>query len=387
MRTYAVLLIFSIVGCMRSEKRETCTSHTYFNLSMGIVQDDYTALDAMDSAMLRLNASDEAAAIQILRRNYKVDTFFNNGYVGLVVSQPKSDLTNYLLYRYLELVGDLDPNSLTRVLVSDINLDNNCIRTLIEQESLYLSFYSKKIADQDRKTIIDSIKKRHELFPNSLRIKYILANIYYASQLYDEALKLYLDLINQNYYKFNCLKRLIKHYELLNSDSLRYYVKLAADLFPQKCVPQKIALVNSDSEIYEVISSCSVSLSKKDSIEAKVLSAKIYLTNENFEMVSRILKSYFSNNTEFILDSLRLWERGEYYDIQLRYFFVKKQYKNFSDFVIKKMGYNPKISVENERDFYELVQTYYTQYINSSIDGFDAFFNKHFVLKFPARSV
>lgn len=78
---------------------------------------------------------------------------------------------------------------------------------------------------------------------------------------------------------------------------------------------------------------------------------------------------------------LKLWEKGEYYDIVLRSLFLQNKYEAIYIFLFKSVGLNETINIESGEDFYNLIKLYYNLYIDQSGEHFEQFFVRHFANK------
>ncbi|HEY5392365.1 MAG TPA: hypothetical protein VIJ57_09645 [Hanamia sp.] len=128
-----------------------------------------------------------------------------------------------------------------------------------------------------------------------------------------------------------------------------------------------------------ICQNCLQSINQRDSLKAQVYLAKFYLIQRNFKKVREIYTNYHKNNDFFTIDSLKDWEKGEYYDLMLSAFFEQGQYKNFTRFCYEQVGTNSKIKVDSSEDFIKLLNYYFNKYPpKKKYKNFQDFFQKNF---------
>lgn len=200
----------------------------------------------------------------------------------------------------------------------------------------------------------------------------------FSLKRFNVCLPIYNDLLQQDYYSYRILRRLADYYKDINIDSCKTYLNLLEKQFSSKCVIEGITLKN-DSLLILNCNNCLKSNSRRDSIKARVELTKYYLKEKNYGQIEQLYNGFSNANKEFILDSLKIWEAGEYYDIMSQSLFLKQEYAKLCSFLVKDVSYNLKINVKNDEDLYNLVKSYYLKYNKTkSLQDFDAFFNKNF---------
>ena len=96
--------------------------------------------------------------------------------------------------------------------------------------------------------------------------------------------------------------------------------------------------------------------------------AQFKMQHKMYDSVKLMFQEYLKNNSSYSPDSVKTWERGEYYDLMLRVFFLEKKYDDFVSFLIKDVGLNNKIVINDEHDLLKLVVQYYREYINKNAE-------------------
>ncbi|MGK2861747.1 MAG: tetratricopeptide repeat protein, partial [Chitinophagaceae bacterium] len=257
-----------------------------------------------------------------------------------------------------------------------------CLNRLAEIEFDFLSFYS----------LYDSIKKKEQInkfekhlkeYPKSLRIQYLYGKLNYDMGFYNIGLPVFHNLLQKKYYENPILELMFEFYSIIDDDSVMHYAKVFSDRFPDNCNLGNLSVLikqNQDSLFMEECEKCLKSEKLTDSIKAKIEMAKFYLNTRDFLKVKRLYNDYKIKNKDFTFNDFKIWETGEYYDIFLRSLFLQKRYRDFYEFIQNEMGYNKKINVENEKDFYKLIRKYHADYSESQSIEFDKFFNENFFL-------
>lgn len=389
---YLALLIFTIIGCnSQTAVNEGCYAYESFNNLIGIPNREKGIDDKLNTNSDLLQLLDNSEDIEFQNRfnaEYNLEWFVYNGFKIL---RPKSNSNNtwlpyYLSYRYAEYIEDIDKNTLMAILTDGYSyvtqadsVSNNCIKKAFEIEFEYLSAYS----NEDGSIIREKVERfigLIKLYPSSSRVKYLWARLNYDLDSSHTSHTAFQNLFNAKYYMKPILRRFIRHYVNLNDDSVRKYSTLMNNLYPNDCNLGKITLIldskNNDSEIINACQQCFSGLSQKDSLLAKVLLCKYYLVTKRYLIVNKMYQDYKINNKKIILDSIKIWETGEYYDLLLRSYFLQKKYLDIYEFIIKELGYNKKIIIHDEKDYYNLILKYYQEYINKTPlqDEFNQFY-------------
>ncbi|MGN6402136.1 MAG: tetratricopeptide repeat protein [Flavisolibacter sp.] len=259
-------------------------------------------------------------------------------------------------------------------------IKTKCIDVLYSVENAYLQCC---LSNNDRKKAdaIDTLKKYNKEFPDSKRIDYLLANALFEVGKKSEGIKQLKKIITGDYYVQPAVNRIIDYYiETKEPDSLKVYSSFYSKAFPNFCNLGKLVLVTSGKSDSTLFQSCKGKFfSQKDSIVFNVLLARKLLNNSP-EKALGFYNRFQEENNDFVLDSVKVWERGQYYDIKLRYLFISKQYNKLIDFINKNVGYNKLINIKNDADFAKLIEVYYRDYINQNgtSNEFENFFNKQF---------
>jgi hypothetical protein len=385
---FIALLIFAFCKCNSKPDRSSGLTFTscFGEISSGTIDQLCVPAELGDSTVNiidKLNSSDEIIALNLIRDIYILDSLKYNGVK--IFSPSNKPIYNYLIYRYQEYIGDVDKEKLVPYLLNMHNgnaIYDDDLSILIRIERSYISYFTTNKEDV-KKNALDSLLNFLSLNPGSFRLRYLLSNIYFENKEYNKALAISRELINKNYYRYKNLRKIIEHYWFINKyDSCTKYITETMDFYPGKCIPEKmeVSLIQeSELNILAECERCRKSASMADSIKSKVFLCRYYLKHQKFKKVDSVFSTYSVLNDELILDTLKIWERGEYYDIKLRAFFLQNRIREFCLFLFRDIGYNRKIKIENENDFYLLVKKYYKEsYPQKSEKEFDSFFEKNF---------
>ena len=381
------LLLISVCSCQSSSFGSRCTSDI-FSAAMGSSRESRNGL-AAEKIIDNLNHSKVAEASLELLSNVKIDTLYYNSYYYLSPSSLTNDslFFAYAAYRIAEYTGDVDKNTLLNMLLTSFGgnspIKTKCIDVLYSVENAYLQCCSSN-SDKARTAAIDTLKKYNKEFPDSKRIRYLLANANFEVGKKEDGIKQLKKIITGDYYVQPAIKRIIDYYiEIKRPDSLKVYSSFYSNAFPDYCNLGKLVLNSLGKNNNEEFQRCKGKyFSQKDSIEFNVLLAR-NLLNYSPEKALSLYNEFEDANNDFILDSVKIWEKGQYYDIKLRYFFITKNYDKMVEFINKNMGYNKLINIKNDSDLQRLIDVYYKDYINPNINPneFQTFFNKRFLKK------
>jgi len=377
------ILFFGVVSC--NFQRNEFLSNDLFIVSLGIKRalNEKSNTESERKILNALDSSNDSLALRYLTNDFQIEMNEYNGYIGILPAEDEqSSISNYLSYRYNESVGDMKNERLYFNLLGNAHLyrfkkdyNDSVIRFLNEIEESYLSFYLDSI---NKYKYLEKIKSNLEIFPSSNRLKYLYANMNFEIHQYNICLPIYDELLRSDYYSYKILRRMAGHYKYQNSKKYKIYLNLLEKQFTNRCALEGLE-AKKDSSFIISCNNCMNGNSRRDSIKATVVLTRYYLNNNNFNQVVEQYESFIKSNQDFILDSLKIWEAGEYYDIMLHAFFFKSEYAKFCTFLFNEVGYNRKIKVENSEEFYNLIKQYYFDYNkNKSLEDFDIFFKKNF---------
>ena len=365
-------------------------------IALGIVENEDSLGDVSSQPgyiLTILAKSKERLAIETSTRTFNIVPFRSSGYLGFRSQEPQANEfhSKYVAYRLSEYIDNLDYDYLYRTYndFADINKKTSQFNIICSIERNYLLYF-----------LADSLKARQYLsaleidlkdIPKSKRIKFLLAKIYQAEKNYEKAIVLYKDLLESDYYAFLSLRNLINICIIHNPDSLDYYKRLASIKFRGRCIPE---IWNTDVKKSfelnsELLNDCISSTSQRDSMKALLYLGGTYLDLQKFSEFDSLYSEFSINNSEFLLDSFKTWEKGEYYDLKLRSLFLQNRYKELIKFITTSVGYNRKISVGSALELKKLIRQYYFEYnLDASDNRFESFFAKKFtplVYEIPRR--
>ncbi len=385
--------IISFFGCSSLSRNNFsyCEDNRFFTNSLTIDikrNDEDTAGNFVFYSILdSLNRSNYLGALNQAKSYFNFKEFKYNGFKGIMPLEKKGNSfwKSYIAYRLSSFNDDLDKNSLYRIIVTNYqigieNEDSNCVKSLFDIEASYLSCFLVKSKDSSLKRV-ERFKRFLFDYPSSKRVKYLLADLALRFSPVDSAVSLFKELYNVGYYQMPILKILTNYYEKRNEDSLSFYLSEINRLNPSECSISRIYLLvqqkNKDG-VEKECQKCINGYSRKDSMKAKLLLLQVYVNDKNIKKGKDLYGDYENANSEFVLDEFKIWERGEYYDLMLRCLFLQEKYGDMHEFVFKSMGYNEKIKINNEQDFYLLIKKYFAYYNDGKLNDFDGFYIKNF---------
>jgi hypothetical protein len=347
-----LFLLMAVCNCNSQDNSQVCREQIFYSssLAIGTSNSAIKKTDKETGMIELLNQSGDKEFIKSFRQEFGLDSFTYNGFSG-VYPKTADFKTIYLAYRCADFKGDLDKNSLMTILLraysglSTVPDSVPCLRSLLEIENSYLSAYLSHFENHQK---IDRFHSVFKKFSDSKRAQYLWARLNYDFGSRDSAIILVKQLLAEKYYEKPVLKLLTRYYDH-TTDSLIKYSNIFSALFPAECNLAAI-LLNADSLGNPGgainIGNCNNFISQKDSMTFKVFLGKYYLDHRNFSAVQKLFDEFRDRNTVNI-DDFKIWEKGEYYDLILQSFFLQKKYKDIYFFVIKDLGYNGKIVVEN----------------------------------------
>lgn len=376
------------MNCNDSNKGSTtCQENCRFKGSLDIedkISQNCTNDSTFSLVLERLNHSDHKKALDIAKSFVLYEEIQYNSFKGIIAASNESSFWNsYIAYRLSSYNDDLDYNSLLRVLMVNYtsgikSIDSICIKKIVEIEQLYISFFLER-----QNNIGNQINKFRNFlyeYPTSKRIRFLWANLQFRFGSADSAILAYKELYYSSYYQAPILKLLTNYYKDKNLDSLKFYISAVSKLNPLGCNIENISTLLREAKHENIESECRKcfnSLSMKDSMSAVLMLAKYYLNIGDFSKVYKLYTQYEQANSEFVNDEFKTWEKGEFYDIFMQALFLERRYNDLKNFVFK-IGYNKKVIINNEDDFYNVIKRYYEHYIRHNAQNFESFYRKHF---------
>jgi hypothetical protein len=257
--------------------------------------------------------------------------------------------------------------------------DKNELYQLQTNEVYFLGSLNNKNYSLTRKNISSLIESLNAN-PDSQRLKFLLANEYLIVNETEKSLKFFDELIDANYYAQVCLRRIIEKFSIEKNPLLPKYTSLYAKKFPGGCLVglESHLIGEGEGGLQGLDKKCACSPFQKDSIVAKISSARLYLNKRDFKHSDSLVQIYLNLKKPILLDSTMMFERGEYYDIHLRSLFLQKEYGKLREFVNNGLTTNSVITIDNEEQLRQYLQKLYVDYISPSLSGFEAFYNDNF---------
>lgn len=374
--------------CCNSQNpsKEVCENQAFYTASLANKKN--ILLEGSNITFFKaLENSDFQKALVLLKSENDIRELKYNGYTYFEYPDSLSVFLNYKIYRLMEYIGETNSKVYFEYLMKAYTpnlLDNDkgatyCMNQLTEIEYDYLAIYS----DRDSAQILTHLKKfKNHVQSNqkSLRIKFMWAKMNYYAKNYKIAFSLFNELLNESYYEKNIYETYFEYYIERDFDSLEYYSHKFQEKFPLSCNVGELFLpsIQTDSLFFSKCMKCFDYGSANDSIRAGIALGKNYLMKEDHKGIKNIFDAYKKNNTEFLQDDLKIWETGEYYDLFLRSLFLQKKYKEMFKFITKEVGYNKKININNDEDFYLLIQEYFNEYMKAKGKDFEIFWDGNF---------
>lgn len=269
----------------------------------------------------------------------------------------------YAYLRTLEYYGAL-PDSIFESALLTLSEEKSgkgieLMEDLIECELKYFDYLSSK-GLKEYKSVEKALQSSISKYPLALRFKYLLANIYLLTESWNKALSLTSELIEKDYYRFWLLKKKIGYYQTIgDSDQLLSCINSTKKLYPQRCIPEMVFFTRDSDVLRNELSFCFNSRFLSDSIVSTIYLCRRFLSQMEFGALDSMYLSFEKMNKHFQLDSLKIWERGEYFDLKLQSLFMQKKWASFVMFLVSEVGYNKKIIVKNKSDLKLLIQRYY----------------------------
>lgn len=372
---------FFLIACNAQKELELCSGKSVLNATVSGAS--LLKLTEEDSFFYYLNSSNVSKA-----KEFIPDLNYNESYNGFryYTYKEKSQKDQYKLFRLNEFVGDIDQNTLSTILGRAYNeAPDTCFELLLEAEHSYLTCI-RKIERKASPGCLNDFKQQAKPFNRYERIRYLTARLDYYNGNYAAALPELSRLLNTHYYEKPVLKVLIDHFffKQKNVDSLRHYSGIFSRRFPDECNAGILYLNDASSEISftENCKRCLAS-NQKDSILGRLYYARERLNAKDYRFAESAYKEYENSNQAFIQDSLKIWERGQYFEIALKAMFAQKKFEQFLSFLTEKVGMNNNVILNNEADLFNLIRDYYKYYFNSNASDQELrdFFQKHFSSK------
>jgi hypothetical protein len=384
-----VLVIFFLSCKNPSSSDNSCSCTCKLQTALAVKNNCVTCAD--DSAAFKLiamlNESKIGSASEFARTHFNLEQIRYNGFRGFSLSEDDTSIWNaYAIYRLTSYYDDVDHNTLLGILVkankqmreSSSSLCNEEIQNI---EGKYLSYFLDAPAQSPGRNI-NEFRPFVSKYPNSSRIKYLWATILYKHESVDSALMLFKSLSGSGYYKLPIVRLLISYYDGKNFDSTKLYANELSKIDSAACNVGKISIGLKEQNNALVISECQKCLTgkwgMKDSIKAELYLAQYQLQNKNFSTVDSLFARYQTRNKEFVLDSFKIWESGEVYDLYMRSLFLRNKYRQLKSFALFEVGYVGELEIKNAEDLKKLVRKYYLEYVESSGQNFESFYKKHF---------
>ena len=392
-RFFILFLLTMIISCAnqndnknKKEKKDIPISQIpitakVIKLLWGI-NDKIDSSNVLELAIDYLDRSMYKSALELLNSKYTLDTINVGGFYGFKIASNYeiSNYEKYILFRLNDYVGNLSENELSIQLLDAAMKSDNELYVLQSVEDEYLQNRNQRDTAIAKK-IIDELKDLTIKFPDSRRVKFLLANEYLTINNIEDALRLFDNLIDDNYYALTSLRTIIQYLSFNKSHFLKEYLQIFKKKFPNECnltsIKMSLQAISTDS-LDILCRPCIKSDFQNDSIFSKLYLAKLYLDKRQFSKVDSISNEFHRNYHFFVFDSTLLFERGLYSDIKMRSLFLQQKFNKICEFIKTDLGYNLVIQIDNKKEFKLYIQRLYSDYISSDMNAFNSFFEKNF---------
>lgn len=344
--------------------------------------DSVSNLDSLSLAISYLNRSEYKEALRLLAGLYPLDTLNVGGFYGFKIANEfsASNYEQYIFFRLNEYTQNINTKELLVQLGRSVVSEDDELNVLQNIENAYLQNIEKKDTFTAR-NIVNQINQIMPKFSKSKRLKFILANEYLALNDMNSALKLFDNLIDQNYYSLVSLRTVTAYMSKSKHPLLRRYLSVLDEKFISECNIFKIHEMPMNlpgDSLKDICNKCFKSSFQRDSVYSKVLLAKYYLANKQIAKVDSMTNEYLIDIENKTYDSTVLYEKGNYFDLKMNVLFLQEKYGQLCDFAKTKLEMNPIIEINSERDLKAYIQYLYAKYVSSDLKGFETFFNKNF---------
>ena len=286
-----LILLNTFTSCkLKNEKNTFLLKDNFFKVSMGI--SDTTSISKKDSALLAieyLNLSKGKLSVSVIGKICDTVAFIYNTYRGIEPKNHSERLCEYLTYRYNNYLGELNiEREFSNFEIAEPRNNNDTLGLLlaiIEKIEFHYNEFYRTQESKIKLRLLDSIKKNIKEFPTSKRLQYLAANMNFSLNNYKASIPIYYNLLSQNYYSYKIIRKLIKYYDKIHSDSSRYFLNFGEKKFPDRCFLEGIPWQTSDSGYLAICQNCLHSINQRDSLKAQVYLAKFYLIKKDFKKV------------------------------------------------------------------------------------------------------
>lgn len=382
------ILLFSCSNTATREKKENLIKESDLvltenlkNLFLGI-SNTYDSSNILETAIYFLNKSMYREAIRILRLHYNVDTVKVGGFLGYKEAEnsAKNPYWLYTFFRLNDYTDNITGNELESELIGSLVDSNDKLFFLQNLEDSYLSI-KKENNLNEANVLISQIRAFKKKFPNAKRLDFILANEFLITNDSSNAIKIFDQLIQEDYYALPSLRNLTRYLAVHQSPLLYRYVTILNSKFPSECnlVLLNRSLKYSSIDSFHILyNNCIQSSFQRDSVYAKLLLTKYYLNSKKLNIVDSIVNEYLNNIDNETYDSTVLYEKGNYFDLKMRVLFLRGKYDDLCHFAKTKLELNPIVTIDNEAELKFYMEELYKDYITTDTKDFNSFFEKNF---------
>lgn len=397
----AIPLIVTLMSCSFSQRKHVTSqkrsgndsiilTENYIKLCYGIKTDVDTS-NVMEHVIQLLNTSDYEHCLELLERSFhKLDTVrWHSGFYGLIIpdstirSYKTPDVNSYnslayLSFRYNNFKGDLANDEQLHIMGQSVNVNNpDKLYKLQYVEGFMLGYEKLRIPDTTvAKETIKAAEYLKSMYPQSMRLDYILGLSYLVLEEDAKAIVIFDRLIDQNYYALPSLKTIIKYLgDRGRLTEQEQYIRIYERMFPSECILLKKYDKLPINSLKSVCKKCIKTGSQRDSINSNIFLAQYFFKNKAWLMLDSLINIYYKEHKYAeSTDSLKVYEEKVYPDLKMRELFLLKQYNKIFD-------YENFIHIEDAeilKDIKDYTRKLYVEYISTDTSGFDIFYKKNF---------
>lgn len=397
MRNFVKILILFCVGCIsrggtqdvqvNSENSDTTFfSWNQVNSLMGLDESYQNNNDHFIEIVHRISLSQPRDTISKFVKLYypnKIDTVFIDSLYCLY-SKEDDPILNTLVFILNDYYDNLGPDRDINRWSMTKNIENKILNKNLESNSRYAYlrdlYFGYGILEPfnsgDYQLRFSELSKICETYKNSKRLKFILGVFLEKNQQFQSAIPYFKELCSTNYYKYQCEIHLANCYLSLNNDSSKLYLTKLDDDFPLEC--NLLKLKNEKPNLSYYITKCEVCLNngtQRDSIVANVFIGRELLLQKKYIQFDELASKY--NYNSYSIDSLKKWERNEWYSMNLESLLAQSKYNLFCDFINSKS--NSYYNIDDEEELKEYLNQYFFKTNNTNnLQDFEIWYNRNF---------
>lgn len=346
----------------------------YFGIETKIDSSNFLEL-----AVHRLNLSDYAGCLNIMKKSMNLDTIWCNGFYGFTNREkvPICRELEYLFYRINQYNNDLDPWHVN--LVPIVNPEDSMFDFFTMEGDFFIDYF--KLTNRNRpEEVLVRAKKLKKKYPFSKRLDFIIASE--SLILGDEylAFKIFDNLISQDYAVFEIIKFVLKNTNFLKStNKIIDYTNHFHERFSNYFLLNDSLRVNSIQAAIEYCSQASKTGSQREYRLARLFTANFLLENEDYFHFDSISSVYYSQPWVVKMDTIQKKEETFFKYSQLKSFFKQKKFDNASLFIKMNVGsIDISLNILDKGSYKDFIKKIYFQFVSSDLHEFEKIYKDKF---------